>query len=93
VNYISLGDLMKSFVKEYGLEQGLERTRIFAAWDKVVGLKYANLTSYKFFKEGKLYCTINSSVAKSQLFASREHIRAMLNKELGEEAVSEIILK
>jgi len=93
INYMTLGDLMKDFVKEYGLEQGLERTKIFSSWDKVVGQKYAQMTSYKFFKDGKLFCTINSSVARSQLFMKREQIRAMLNNELGRDTVTDIILK
>ncbi|MPM77673.1 hypothetical protein SDC9_124681 [bioreactor metagenome] len=84
---------MKLFVKEYGLEPGLERTRIFNAWDKVVGQKYAVMTTNKFFRDGKLFCSINSSAAKTQLFINREQIRNMMNKELGENLVAEIVLK
>ncbi len=93
VNYIPVGDLMKLFVKEYGLEPGLERTRIFSSWDKIVGQKYALMTTNKFFRDGKLFCSINSSAAKTQLFINREQIRKMINKELGEDLVTEIILK
>jgi predicted nucleic acid-binding Zn ribbon protein len=93
VNYMPLGDLLKLFIKEYGLEQGLERTRIFVAWDKAVGEKYAMMTTNKFFKNGKLYCSINSSAAKTQLFINRESIKKMINAELENDVVEEIILK
>ena len=47
----------------------------------------------KFFKNGKLYCSINSSAAKTQLFINRESIKKMINAELENDVVEEIILK
>lgn len=88
-----LSALLKEFVKEEGLEEGLLRVRISKAWDVVVGRKYAVYTTSKFFNNGVLYCTISSSIVRNQLFFRRDDIVFHLNKELGEEIVKNVVLR
>ena len=85
--------ILKEFIKEEQLEDGLERTRIFHAWDIIVGENGARATSGKYFKDGTLYCTINSSIVRSQLYYRKEDIIAQLNKMLNSDIVKKLILK
>ncbi len=85
--------IIEEFIKEERLEEGLNRTRLFRAWDIVVGENGARATSNKFFREGVLYCTINSSIMRTQMYYNRENIIAQLNKMLNGTVVNKLILK
>ncbi len=92
-NYIKIDELLGRFVKESGLENGLQRTRVFNAWDQVVGLKFSKFTTNKFYKDKKLHCSFTSSVARDQIFIRRMQVKDKINEILGEELVEELILK
>lgn len=85
--------ILKEFIKEEHLEDGLQRVRIFQAWDLIVGEAGAKATSNKFFREGILYCTVNSSIIRTQLYYRKEDIVAQMNKMLNGEIVLKLILK
>ena len=85
--------LIEQFVRSEGLSEGLLRVRIFEAWDIVVGTDVAKCTGNKFFKDGKLFCSIGSSVIRSQLWFQRDTIRDDINSLLSGDHVKEIILK
>ena len=44
--------IIEEFIKEERLEEGLNRARLFKAWDLVVGETGANATTNKYFKDG-----------------------------------------
>ncbi len=92
-NSIKIDKLMELFVRQYGLEEGLSSIRVFAAWDEILDTRYSKVTSAKFFKEGILYCTITSSVARNHLFMNKNKIMADINQKLGKEIVRKIVLK
>jgi hypothetical protein len=92
-NFVKIDQLLGLFVKENGLESGLERTKIFNAWDQVVGQKISCLTTNKFYRDKVLFCTINSSVARDYLFTRKTLIINQINQLLKEDLVSEIVLK
>lgn len=86
-------EVLQEFIKEERLEDGLQRVRIFGAWDLVVGDAGARATTSKFFRDGILYCTINSSIIRTQLYYRKEEIVLMINKMLNDNIVSKIFLK
>ena len=77
-------DVLQEFIKEERLEDGLQRVRIFGAWDLVVGDAGARATTNKFFRDGILYCTINSSIIRTQLYYRKEEIALKINKMLND---------
>ncbi len=85
--------ILKEFIKEEHLEDGLERVRIFQAWDLIVGEGVAKATVNKFFRDGILYCTISSSIIRTQLYYRSGDIVAQMNKVLNGNIVSKLILK
>lgn len=88
-----LGEIFGDFLKAEGLETGIKRMEVFDAWDKAVGSRMAEYTTEKFFKEGKLYCKISSSAARTQLFMIRIQLVEKINQILSSEVVKEIIFK
>lgn len=88
-----LADVLKKLLKREGLEGELLRMEIFDAWDEVTGLNIARQTVNKYFKDGILYCSIRSSVARSELYPKLEAVKAAMNKRLPEAPVKKIILR
>lgn len=99
---IDMKELMAQFLKSSGLSKGLNTQRIFAAWDEVSGA--ARFTVKKFFREGRLYITLDSSVVRSQLMFQKDIILEKINDTLSKDelytqegpsrrVVTEIILK
>lgn len=86
-------DILREFIKEEHLEDGLQRVRIFSAWDLVVGDAGARATTNKFFRDGILYCTINSSIVRTQLYYRKEEIVQQMNKLLSSDIITRLILK
>ena len=85
--------IIEEFIKEEHLEEGLNRARLFKAWDLFVGEIGANATTGKYFKDGVLYCTINSSMLRTQMYYRKDDIIAHMNKMLNETIVTKLILK
>lgn len=85
--------VIAEYIREMGLEDGLQRVRIFRTWDLVVGERVAKATSYKFYKGGILYCTINSSMIRMQLSYRKSDIIAQINKMLSANLINNIVLK
>ena len=85
--------IIEEFIKEERLEEGLNRARLFKAWDLVVGETGARATTNKFFRDGILYCTINSSILRTQMYYRKEDIIAHMNKMLNGTIVTKLILK
>jgi aromatic ring hydroxylase len=85
--------IIEEFIKEERLEEGLNRTRLFKAWDLVVGEVGARATTNKYFKDGVLYCTINSSMLRTQMYYRKEDIISHMNKMLNGPIVTKLILK
>lgn len=91
--------LIVEYIRQMKLTSGLNRQKIFNAWDKVSGA--GRYTLGKFYSKGVLYCTISSSVLRSQLYLQRETILEALNAELekdpqydrGQGPVKSIVLK
>lgn len=76
--YTPVGDALKLLLKQYGLDREFNCRRIYAAWDAASGAKA--YTVRKYFREGKLYVTVNSSVLQSQLFFQRRDILRKINE-------------
>lgn len=85
--------IIKEFIREEHLEEGLQRVRIFQTWDIVVGEAGAKATTNKFFKDGTLYCTISSSIVRTQLYYRKDDIISQINSLLSTTAVKKLVLK
>ena len=101
-NAVPLGELIQEYLKSSRLGSGHNTQRIFAAWDAASGA--ARYTVRRFFRDGKLYITVDSSVVRSQLSFQRDALLDKVNALLAEDelyirdrseggVVKELILK
>lgn len=99
---IGMDQVVRQYIQSMKLTAGLNTQRVFAAWDACSGAEAYTLK--RFFRGGKLYITLGSSVIRSQLYFQRdvlvEKINAFLAKDdlfTGEDTtvgyVKELILK
>jgi len=88
----NIGAVIADYLQEAKLEDGLLRTRIYAAWDAISlgGVPLRDYTSHHGFRAGVLTCRIRSSVVRQHLQFQAEALRRQLNAALGEEHVKQL---
>ena len=80
---VPLSDLIREYIRTSRLSAGLNTQRIFAAWDAASGA--GRYTVRRFFRDGKLYITVDSSVVRSQLSFQREGLIEKINALLAQD--------
>ena len=74
---LSMDQLVQQYIKSMKLAAGLNTQRIFAAWDACSGA--GPYTLRRYFRSGKLYITLSSSVIRNQLYFQREELVEKIN--------------
>ena len=74
---LSMEEVISQYIKEMKLSSGLNTQRIFSAWDDASGA--AQFTLKKFFRDGKLYITLSSSVVRNQLSFQKDALVEKIN--------------
>ena len=71
-------ELIPMYIKSMKLSTGLNTHRIFAAWDEASGA--AQYTLKRFFRDGKLYITLSSSVVRNHLSFQNAELVERINQ-------------
>ena len=79
----SMDELVRQYIKSMQLAPALNTQRVFAAWDAVSGA--GPFTLRRFFLDGTLYITLNSSVIRNQLYFQRDVLVEKINARLAED--------
>lgn len=82
---IGMEALMEQYIKEMKLSAGLNRQRVFAAWDEVSGM--SRYTVDRFFRDGSLYITLSSSLVRNQLYFQRDILVKEMNEFLAKDSL------
>lgn len=82
---VSMEQVVDQFIKQMKLAAGLNTQRIFAAWDACSGA--GPFTLKRFYRGGKLYITLSSSVIRNQLSFQREALIEKMNAFLADDAL------
>ena len=77
---VGMDELVKEFIREMRLSAGLNRQRIEEAWAKVSGAGMYTLDIR--YDKGVLYCTINSSMVRNQLYFQKDVLLQKINEHL-----------
>ena len=80
---LSMEELVQQYIKSMKLAAGLNTQRIFEAWDACSGA--GPFTLKRFFRDGKLYITLNSSVIRNQLCFQKDVLVEKMNARLAED--------
>lgn len=82
---VAIGDLLFEILRGEHIDAAIDTRQIYSAWDDVSGAK--DYTIRKYFRSGKLYITLNSSVVRSQLLFCKDSLIESINHELQENSL------
>lgn len=82
---VSMDEVVKQYIKSMKLAAGLNTQRIFAAWDACSGA--GEFTLKRFFRDGKLYITLSSSVVREQLRFQKDDLVEKMNHFLSQDTL------
>ena len=74
---VGMDQIVSAYIKSMKIAAGLNTQRVFAAWDACSGA--GPFTLRRFYRGGKLYITLNSSVLRSQLFFQKDLLIEKMN--------------
>ena len=82
---VGMDQLVKQYIKSMKIAAGLNTQRVFAAWDACSGA--GEFTLRRFFRDGKLYITLNSSVLRNQLSFQKAELVEKMNRFLSQDSL------
>lgn len=91
-NAIQIGDLLKYYLREEGLETPLNQHRVMAAWSEVLGQGIMKYTGDMFIRNQTLFVQVKSSVMRQELTIGSKRIVRRLNEHVGAQVISDIRL-
>lgn len=92
-NEISLKEALANMVNALGMKQGIYQNKIEQIWGEKMGATISTHTKEIKLRKNKLYLTIDSSSLKQELTYSREKIAEMLNQALGDNYITDVIVR
>ena len=92
-NNLKIDSLIKFFIKENNLENGLENVKIKDMWHELMKNGIANYTTDINLKNGTLYIKLKSSVLREELSYGKEKIVKLLNEKLKKDLIKKIVLR
>ena len=89
-NTEQVGDIIRQFLRQEGLESPLNEYRLIESWKDVVGPAIAHYTSNLYIKNQTLHVHLTSSVLRQELMMGRELLIRNLNKTVGSQVIVDI---
>ncbi|MBQ9165142.1 MAG: DUF721 domain-containing protein [Bacteroidaceae bacterium] len=87
---ICIGDLLRHYLREEGLETPLNQHRLINSWSEVMGNGILKYTGELFIKNQTLWVQIKSSVLRQELNIGRQQIVKRLNEHVGAQVIADI---
>ena len=89
-NTEQIGDILRQFLRQEGLESPINEYRLLESWKNVVGPAIARYTSNLYIKNQTLHVHLTSSVLRQELMMGRELLIRNLNKTVGSQVIVDI---
>ena len=88
-----IGDMIRKFFRQNGLESPLNEYRLVQAWNDVVGPVISRYTTNLYIKNQILYVHLSSSVLREELMMGRDVLVRNLNQLVGAQVIVNIIFR
>ena len=88
-----IGDMIRRFFRQNGLEFPLNEYRLVHAWNDVVGPVISRYTTNLYIKNQILYVHLSSSVLREELMMGRDMLVRNLNQQVGAQVIVNIIFR
>ena len=92
-DYMKIGDLIPENIQSMGIARGLVGNSVCTAFDQALDNRFTKYIISREFNNGKLYCTLSSSVARDSLSLYKTALKERINSIVGEEIVKEIVFR
>lgn len=92
-NTEQIGDVIRKFLREEGLESPLNEHRLLEAWKEVLGPTIASYTGELYIRNQILYVHLTSAVLRQELMMGRELLVRNLNRHVGATVIVNIIFR
>lgn len=92
-NAEQIGDVIRYFLRQQGLESPLNEYRLVQAWDEMVGPAIARYTDNLYIKNQTLYVHLTSAVLRQELMMARELLIKNLNRSVGAQVIVNIVFR
>ena len=90
-NALPIGDMIRRFLREGGLESPLNEYRLIQAWETVLGKAIAGYTGQMYIKNQTLYVHLTSPALRQNLQMSRQSLVKRLNEAVGAQVIVDIV--
>ena len=80
---VGMEELISQYIRSMKLSSGLNRQRVFAAWNEVSGA--SSYTVSQCFRNGVLYCSLSSSMLRNRLYFMKDDLVKLINERLSED--------
>ncbi len=92
-NDLPLKAVLKQFANSRKFKAKLTKTKVVSLWGSIMGPTIAQYTKQIDLVRGTLYITIESAALRQELSYGKSKIQKIINEELGENAISEVIIR
>ncbi|MBE6256205.1 MAG: DUF721 domain-containing protein [Prevotella sp.] len=89
----AVGQLVRQFLREEGLETPYNEYRLVESWPEVMGPGVARHTADVQIRNRVLYVHLTSSVLRAELMAGRAMLVRRLNEYVGAQVIERIVLR
>ena len=89
----SIGQLIRTYLRQESLESPLNELRLVNAWPEVVGSSIAAYTDGLFVRNQTLYVHLTSSALRQELMMGRTLLVRNLNKHVGAQVITDIVFR
>ncbi|MDE2059069.1 MAG: DUF721 domain-containing protein [candidate division NC10 bacterium] len=86
-------DILESSLQGLGFGRVIRHLALLRAWDRAIADRIKERASVEDFRGGCLYLCVQDPIWMHELHMLRHQLKTILNKEVGEPAVGEIVLR
>ncbi len=88
-----VGDLITQLLKAEKLEGSMNEQRILNIWPEIVGPMVNRYTVKRYIVNRVLYIHLSSAPLKGEMSMHRSRLKELLNESVGQEVITDIIIK
>lgn len=88
-----IGEMIRKFLRQSGLESPLNEYRLIEAWKDIVGPSIMRYTGELYIKNQTLYVHLTSAVLRQELMMGRDILIRNLNQRVGAQVIVEIVFR
>lgn len=88
-----IGQLIRQYLRQEGLETPLAQQRLLDAWPEMMGPIITSYTRELFICDRTLVVHLSSAVLRQELSSSRDMIVRNLNQRVGVDVITDIVFR